>query len=107
MQVQASHGVIQVEEPSTWQRLAPQELVIQPKSGAVRIRVLSGRRVSPEVKRGVDQHASPLYRRELSAPACTLRLPASPDARNADASMTHLCVRRLQQGWGIVSVILC
>ena len=31
--------------------------MVLPKSGAVRVRVLSGR-VSPEVKRSVDQHAS-------------------------------------------------
>lgn len=62
MQVHAAHGVIQIEEPTTWQCLAPQELVVLPKSGAVRVRVLSGR-VSPEVKRGIDQHASPVYRR--------------------------------------------
>ena len=60
MQVHASHGVIQIEEPTTWQRLAPQELVVEPKSGAVRVRVPS-RRVSPEVKRSVDQHASAVY----------------------------------------------
>jgi hypothetical protein len=64
MQVHAAHTVIQIEDSTTWQGLAPEELVVQPKSGAVRVRVLSGRRVSPEVKRGVDQHASPVYRRE-------------------------------------------
>jgi hypothetical protein len=62
MQVHAAHGVIQIEELTTWQCLAPQELVVLPKSGAKCVRVLSGR-VSPEVERGVDQHASPVYRR--------------------------------------------
>ena len=45
---------------------SPQELMVLPKSGAVRIRILSGC-VRPEVKCGVDQHASPVYcRRETT-----------------------------------------
>jgi hypothetical protein len=31
--VHAAHGVMQIEEPTTWQRLAPQELVGRPRSG--------------------------------------------------------------------------
>jgi hypothetical protein len=64
MQVHAADSVIQIKKPTTWQCLAPQEFVVSPKSGAVRVRVLSDRRVSPEVKRGVDQHGSPVYRPE-------------------------------------------
>jgi hypothetical protein len=62
MRVHAAHGVIQIEAPTTWECLAPQELVVQPKCGAVGVRIPS-RRVSPEVERGVDQHASAVYRR--------------------------------------------
>ena len=62
MQVHAAHGVIQVEESTTWQCLAPQEFVVQPKGGAVCVRVPS-RCVSPEVERDVDQHATAVYRR--------------------------------------------
>jgi hypothetical protein len=57
MQVHAAHGVIQIEKPTIWQRLAPQELVVPLKSGAERVRIPS-RRVSPEVKRRVDQHSA-------------------------------------------------
>ncbi len=48
-------GDFQIEERATRQCLAPQELVVAAKSDAVRVRVFSGC-VSPEVKRGVDQH---------------------------------------------------
>ena len=40
MQVGAAPRVIQVEERATWQRLAPQELVVPAERGAVRVRVL-------------------------------------------------------------------
>jgi hypothetical protein len=33
MQVRAAYCVIKIEEPSTWQCLAPQDLVVLPKSG--------------------------------------------------------------------------
>lgn len=56
LQVHAARAVIQIEKPTTWQCLAPQEFVVLPKSRAVLVGVLTGR-VSPEVKRSVDQHA--------------------------------------------------
>jgi len=62
MQVHSGHGVIQIEESTTWQWLAPQELVVLPKSGAARVRI-PPRRVGPEVKRDVDQHATAVYSR--------------------------------------------
>jgi hypothetical protein len=49
-------GDFQIEEPATRQYFAPQELVVPAKSGAKRIGVFSYGCVSPEVKRGVDQH---------------------------------------------------
>ena len=42
MEVHTTDGVIQIEEPTIWQCLAPQVLVVLPKSRAVRVRVLSG-----------------------------------------------------------------
>ena len=60
MQVHAADGVIQIEEPAIWQWLAPQELVVLPESRTVHVRILSAR-VGPEVKRGVDHHAPPMY----------------------------------------------
>lgn len=38
----AAHGVIEIEEPTIWQCLAPHELVVQPKYGAIRVRAVSG-----------------------------------------------------------------
>jgi hypothetical protein len=76
-QVLTAHGVIQLEEPTTWQHLAPQELMVPTKSGAVRVRVLSGC-VGPEVKCGVDHYGSPVYRRRE-----TTNLLAESDSSSA------------------------
>jgi hypothetical protein len=64
-QVHTAHGVVQMEHPITWQRLAPQELMVAPKSGAVfvSVSVLAGHFRS-EVERDVDLHTGSYRRRE-------------------------------------------
>ena len=55
MQVGATDGVVQIEEPAAWQWLAPEQLVVLPKTRTVHVGVPSAR-VSPEVKRRIDHH---------------------------------------------------
>src|SRR5208283_2644764 len=75
-QVRTAHRVMQLEVPTTWQHLAPQEFMALTKSGAIHVRVSSGC-VGPEVKRGVDHHGrqyTAVERRRMS-----LLSPLSPD----------------------------
>lgn len=55
MEVCAKSGVIESEKVAIGQRLAPEKLMISPKSGAVSVGVFPSR-VSPKVERDVDSH---------------------------------------------------
>ena len=108
MQVDTADTVIEIEQATTWQKLAPQKFMILPKCRAVRIRVPS-RCVGPEIKRSVDQHASsPVYLRPGRSPfafngAAPTGEPSEPNAAaelgswrlRSIAKMTSAGLRRL------------
>ncbi len=54
--IQTPAALLQIEAHARWQRLAPQQLVVLPESGAACVRILSAR-VGPEIERGFDRHA--------------------------------------------------
>ena len=57
VQIRTRSGDVELEWRATRQRLAPEELVVPPEGGTESVRILSGRRVGPEVEGDVDRLA--------------------------------------------------